>query len=251
MQQHLLILGGTAEARELAARLAEDSRWRVTTSLAGRTAAPKMPLGEVRIGGFGGAAPLAAYIRQEQFAAVIDASHPFATRISRSAIAAADRAKVPLLRLERPPWHAIDGDQWQFIGDWPEAEALLPSGARVFLAIGRQELAAFNGLQDQFFLVRMVDAPFTPLPLLHHTVILGRGPFDLESELEILRTHAITHIVAKNSGGIGAYAKFEAARSLGLPVILKRRPPATPSSRAATVQHALDWLGLLAGRQAR
>ena len=248
MQQHLFILGGTAEARELAARLADDSRWRVTTSLAGRTAVPKLPKGDVRIGGFGGAAALASYIQQDEVSAVIDASHPFATRISRSAMAAAETARVPLLWLERPPWQPVDGDQWQEIGDWPEAEALLPPEARVFLAIGRQELGAFSGLLDRFFLVRMVDEPATPLPLAQHTVILGRGPFLLDDEQAILRRHGITHVVAKNSGGAGAYAKLEAARTLGLPVILKRRPAMLRTERATRVDDALSWIELVAGR---
>lgn len=242
MRKPVLILGGTAEGRELANMLARDGKWRVIYSLAGRTATPKLPDTEVRIGGFGGAVPLATYIQQEGIAALINASHPFAFGISRNAAAAANRAAVPLLRLTRPAWTAVDGDQWHEVADWPDALALLPDDARVFLAIGFQELRAFSGLLDQFFLVRTVDPPATPLPLLHFEVELGRGPFSVEDEIALLRRWNITHLICKNSGGVGAYSKLEAARALSLPVIIKRRPRKLPVPGVSTVSETAAWL---------
>lgn len=243
MPRKVLILAGTAEARELAALLAESPDWRTVSSFAGRTASPKLPVGEVRTGGFGGAAALARFLAEERVAAVIDASHPFAERISRNALAAAETAHVPLLRLNRPPWERQQGDRWHEIGDWPEAVPLLAGlPARVFLAIGHQELRAFSGLDGSFFLVRTVDAAPAPLPLERYEAITGRGPFALEDELALLREHAITHVICKNSGGSSAYAKIEAARKLDLPVIIKRRPPGLRRPAVSKVGDAVAWL---------
>ena len=239
----VLILAGTAEARELAALLAASPEWRTVSSFAGRTAAPKLPVGEVRTGGFGGAALLARYLREERIAAVIDASHPFAERISRNAQAAAQTAQVPLLRLNRPPWQRQEGDRWQEIGSWAEAIPLLAGqSARAFLAIGHQELRAFSGLEDSFFLVRTVDPPPAPLPLERYEAITGRGPFDPEAERCLLSDHGITHVICKNSGGGSAYGKIEAARELGLPVIIKRRPPPLRTAAVSKVEEAVKWL---------
>lgn len=243
MPRNVLILAGTAEARELAAFLAGHPDWRTVSSLAGRTASPKLPVGEVRTGGFGGAAPLARFLGEERIAAVIDASHPFAERISRNAVAAAQTAGVPLLRLNRPAWEHQEGDRWHEIGDWPEALPLLEGcAARAFLAIGHQELRAFRALEDAWFLVRTVDPVTVPLPLQHFEAITGRGPFALKAEAELLRQHAITHVVCKNSGGASAYGKIEAARELGLPVIIKRRPVPLRTPAVVNVDDAAAWL---------
>lgn len=247
MRRNVLIIAGTAEARALASALVNQSDWRVISSLAGRTTAPRMPEGEVRVGGFGGATPLANYLRAEAIAAVVDASHPFAVGISRHALAATQTAGVPLLRLNRPPWTAQQGDRWHEVGDWPEALPLLPkAGGRIFLATGKQELRAFAGLEQCFFLARTVDPPDTPLPLHRYEVEVGRGPFAVEDEIALLQRHAITHVVCKNSGGTSAYGKIEAARWLELPVIIKRRPPKLQTPEVSTVADALTWLEAIA-----
>jgi precorrin-6A/cobalt-precorrin-6A reductase len=239
--QHLLILGGTTEARELADTLAGLADWRVTTSLVGRTEAPILPAGQARTGGFGGMEGLVAYLRAENVGAVIDATHPFAQQMTRQASEAAVRANLPSLRLERPAWQLQPNDHWQCISDWCEVLPLLPSNARVFLAIGPGEAAAFKACEHVLFIVRTVDLPARPLPLKHHKVILGRGPFVLADELALFHEHRITHIVCKNSGGSGAYAKLEAARQLSLPVIMKNRPPAVPNA-VGSVEEAVQWL---------
>lgn len=247
MPRKVLILAGTAEARELAALLAESPDWQTISSFAGRTAAPKLPVGEVRTGGFGGAAPLARFLADERIAAVIDASHPFAERISRNAQAAAKTANVPLLRVSRPPWEWREGDQWHEIDDWQEAVPLLDGlSARAFLAIGHQELRAFGGLDGSFFLVRTVDPAPAPLPLERYQAITGRGPFALEDELTLLREHAISHVICKNSGGSSAYGKIAAARQLGLPVIIKRRPAPLRTPAVGNVEDAVAWLATVA-----
>ncbi len=243
MIRSVLIIAGSAEARALASVLANKTEWRVISSLAGRTATPIMPEGEVRIGGFGGAAMLAGYLAEQRISAVVDASHPFATGISRNTLAAAQTAGIPLLRLNRPPWTRQNGDLWHEIGDWPEAMQLLPdTGARAFLATGHQEVRAFGALEGCFFLVRTVDPPAVPLPLPHCEVVVGRGPFALDDEIALLRRHAITHVICKNSGGTSAYGKIEAARELGLPIIIKRRPPPLQTAAVAAVADAEAWL---------
>lgn len=243
MRRNVLILAGTAEARELAGLLNGDPAWRTVGAFAGRTADPRMPAEEVRTGGFGGAAPLARYLREEQMAAVIDASHPFAERISRNALAAAKTAGVPLLRLVRAPWRQQEGDRWHEIGDWPDALPLLDrDGTRAFLAIGQKELRPFGGLDRCWFLVRTADPVTLPLPLQRYEAITGRGPFAVEDETALLQQHEITHVICKNSGGASAYGKIAAARGLGLPVIIKTRPPPLRTPAVGKAADAVAWL---------
>src|SRR5579859_5569473 len=175
--ERILILGGTGEARALADALAPRSDLHVITSLAGRTVAPRLPKGELRVGGFGGEAGLAAYIAQQGIDAVIDATHPYAAAISRHAVEAAAIAGRPLLRLERATWTPEPGDHWFVIDSLAGAVELAPRlGSRVFLTIGTKEIAAFAGAQSLWFLVRLVERPDSPLPLPNHDIILGRGP---------------------------------------------------------------------------
>ncbi|MFB9371728.1 cobalt-precorrin-6A reductase [Kitasatospora albolonga] len=240
---HILILGGTTEARELAAALAATRPdLRVTSSLAGRVAQPRLPAGEVRIGGFGGPAGLAAWLRAEHVDAVIDATHPFAGAISRNAAEAATEVHTPLLALRRPGWVPVPGDHWHPVGSLAEAAALLPSlGRRVFLTTGRQGLAAFAG-SPLHFLARSVDAPEPPLPASTE-VLLDRGPFTLDGELRILRDHRIDVLVTKDSGGAATAPKLAAARELSLPVVIVRRPdPPAGLPTAPDVLSALTWL---------
>ena len=232
----ILILGGTAEARRLAARLDDHE---VITSLAGRTRKPATPAGELRVGGFGGADGLAAYLRQAAIDRVIDATHPFAVEISANAVAGCEQASVPRLALVRPPWRPEPDDRWTEVADAEAAAEALDGYARVFLAVGRQGLAPFAKCCDIAFVVRVVELPDT-LPLADATVVIGRGPFALADEQALLAEHAIDVLVAKNAGG--DRAKLEAAREAGIPVILIARPAPPPGPRVETVEEAVDWL---------
>lgn len=243
-----LILGGTTEATALARRLAGHPAITAEVSLAGRTARPVLPPLPTRIGGFGGAEGLAAYLEEHRIAAVVDATHPFAARISANAVAACARAGVPLLVLTRAAWTAGRGDRWIGVPDMAgAADALRPLGRSVFLTVGRQELAPFAAVPDKRYLIRAVDPP-DPMPdLPDHRVILDRGPYTLEGELALLAEHRIDALVSKNSGGTATAAKLEAARRLGLPVVMVERPPATGSATVHEVAAALAWLENLAG----
>lgn len=216
----VLILGGTAEASALAEKLVAAGDVSVITSLAGRTAEPVLPPGEVRIGGFGGAAGLAAYIREKGITRLIDATHPFARRISENAIQAAAETGIALEHVVRPGWGRQRGDRWQEVSSLEEAARILPPGAAVFLALGRQYLDAFVARSDCRFVIRMVDAPTEPLPFADHVLILGKPSADPATEAGLLAVHGITHLVCRNSGGAAGYGKIAAARQMGLPVIM-------------------------------
>ncbi|MEU1330680.1 cobalt-precorrin-6A reductase [Streptomyces sp. NPDC005865] len=246
---HVLILGGTTEARRLAELLVGEAGLRVTSSLAGRVAAPRLPPGEVRVGGFGGAQGLAAWLREHHVDALIDATHPFAGTISFNAATAAATAHVPLLALRRPGWVAGVGDDWHPVDSLEEAARVLPGlGERVFLTTGRMGLAAFSGadLAGLWFLVRSVDAPEAGAPCpAWMEVLLERGPFTLDGEREILRSHGIDVVVTKDSGGWATAPKLVAAREVGLPVVVVRRPPGPEGVTAvATPEEALGWVSL-------
>jgi precorrin-6A/cobalt-precorrin-6A reductase len=225
----VLILGGTGEARRLAAELLEAG-FEPLTSLAGVTTAPALAAGETRSGGFGGAEGLAAFLQAERFAAVVDASHPFAARISRHAAIAADSAAVPLLRLAREPWLARAGDLWIPVPDAAAAAAALPPGARAFVTIGRKEIAAFFDRADVFGLARMIEAPACPVPE-NWILLLQRPPFSVDAEAKLIASHSVSHLVTKNAGGHETEAKLTAARQAGIPVIMVERPlkPDVPS----------------------
>ncbi|MFE3886451.1 cobalt-precorrin-6A reductase [Streptomyces lydicus] len=241
--RHVLILGGTTEARRLAAALAAEPALRVTTSLAGRVAAPRLPAGEVRIGGFGGPEGQARWLREHAVDALIDATHPFADTISHNAAVAAATAYVPLLALRRPGWVPGPGDSWHRVSSLDEAAAALPAlGTRIFLTTGRMGLAHFAHLTDLWFLVRSVDAPEPPHPP-RMTTLLDRGPFTLDGERQLLRDHRIDVLVTKDSGAAATAAKLTAAREAGLPVVVVRRP-AVPEGVpvAADPDEAVQWL---------
>ena len=241
--KRLLLLGGTAEAAELARRLAGRSDLEVIVSLAGRTQAPSRLPGRQRRGGFGGAAGLSRYLREESIDFLLDATHPFAAQISGNAARACAETGVPRLLLLRPPWRPGKGDRWIDVSGEAAAAAALPGLARrVFLSIGRQELAAFSGLPDIWFLVRSIEPPKDGVQLKSHEMILARGPFTVEEEVLLLQKHEIGAVVSKNSGGAPTYAKVEAARRLGLPVVMLERPPAPDGETAATVDAALAWV---------
>jgi len=236
----ILILGGTAEARQLATELHGQGH-HVITSLAGRVVRPRLPVGEVRIGGFGGPKALATWLREHEIAAVVDATHPFAERISTSATRAAAQAVVPLLRLERPGWSEGPGDRWHWVDGLDQAATRVADlGSRVLLTTGRQGLSAFAGVDDAWFLIRCVDPPEAPLPP-QREIVLDRGPYAREGELALIDAHGIDLVVTKDSGGDHTRAKLDAARARGLPVIVVRRPP-RPDATIAEVDEVVAWV---------
>lgn len=241
MNHPVLILGGTGEARALAVALVERGV-PVVSSLAGRVAQPRLPAGETRIGGFGGPEGLAAWLTEHRVLAVVDATHPFAERISGSAVTGARAAGVPLLRLQRPGWTPLDGARWHWADSLADAARMLPAlGNRIFLTSGRQGLAAFAGLTDPWFLIRCVDPPEGLLPP-RRLVILDRGPYHLEREHALMLEHRIEVLVTKDSGGPMTEAKLEAARELGIPIVVVRRPPRPEADTVSTVDEAVQWV---------
>ncbi|MEW2318367.1 cobalt-precorrin-6A reductase [Streptomyces bauhiniae] len=241
MSAHVLILGGTTEARRLATALALWPGLRVTTSLAGRVSRPGAVDGEVRVGGFGGVAGLADWLRTHRVTALVDATHPFAERITANAAEAARATGVPHAILRRPGWD-LD-DDWHPVASLEEAARLVPRlGQRVFLSTGRLGLAAFTELTATQFVVRSVEPPEPPLPP-HCELVLARGPFTLADELDLLRAHRIDVLVTKDSGGAATAPKLAAARSLRLPVIVVCRPELPSGVRALPdVAGVLHWL---------
>ena len=238
----VLLLGGTTEATALAHAFAAAGIDAVF-SYAGRTTTPvEQPL-HTRLGGYGGVSGLAHYLTNAAITHVVDATHPFATQISQNVIDACAATQIPVIAFERPAWVAQPGDDWLHVPDTQAAVAALPTApARIFLAIGKKILPAFAAQPLHFYLLRLVDAPDAALPLPNAEMILDRGPFTVESDTALMRAHAITHIVAKNSGGTGALAKLEAARRLHLPVILIARPAIADRSIARNILDVMDWL---------
>jgi precorrin-6A/cobalt-precorrin-6A reductase len=244
----VLVLGGTGDARELAGALAGDPRFTVVSSLAGRVKDPRVPEGEVRIGGFGGPGGLADWLRDSGTEVLVDATHPFAQRMTSSAVEASRLAGVPLLVLRRPGWTEEPGDDWRWVPSVAEAAGALrgmgPCG--VFLTTGRQDVSAFADLDEHRFLLRCVDPPEPPVPR-QLEVLLDRGPFTLDGELHLLRSRDLDVVVTKDSGGGMTAAKLRAARRLGLPVVVVRRPEPPEAPLVETPRAALAWLEAHAG----
>ncbi|MGR3648036.1 MAG: cobalt-precorrin-6A reductase [Shimia sp.] len=242
MTTKLLILGGTTEASALA-RLVAAEGIDAVFSYAGRVAAPKSQPLPTRVGGFGSADGLARYLRENSFSHVVDATHPFAAQMSWNAYNACQAADVPLIALTRPAWQAQTGDRWRHVSDVDGAVATLAfSARRVLLALGKQNVPAFEKTPQHHYVLRLVDRPEVAPDLPHHTVVLARGPFDVAGDLALMRDHAIDVVVCKNSGGSGAEAKLAAARELNLPVIMIDRPDLPPCDTCATAEAAVDWV---------
>ena len=241
-QLKVLLLGGTAEASALAQRISADGRFVGTLSLAGVTRSPKVSPLDVRIGGFGGAQGLAAYLRRHDVDALVDATHPFAAVMSANAATASAAASVPCIVVCRPPWEEAAGDRWIRVPNMTSAAAALgPTPRTVFLTIGRKDLAPFCNAPQHRYIVRSVDPPSAEDLPDGATFIAARGPFALEDEEHLLRDHGIETIVTKNSGGAGTVAKLTAARQRGLTVVMVNRPPAAGPT-VPTVDDAWDWL---------
>jgi precorrin-6A/cobalt-precorrin-6A reductase len=249
-RMRILILGGTTEASALAARLAGKPDFSPLLSMAGRTSDPRpMPI-PTRIGGFGGVAGLADFLRIERIEAVIDATHPFAAVMSRNAAEACAQAQVPLLALRRPAWVSQEGDRWIEVASMGEAvQALGEAPRRAFLTVGRLELAPFAAAPQHTYLVRTIEPIGDALPMPNVIAIRERAPFDEAAERALMERERIDMVVTKNSGGAATYPKIAAARSLGLPVVVVARPE-TPLGveEVTSAEAALDWLERLHGR---
>jgi len=239
----VLILGGTAEGYALAEALARDARFAPVYSLAGRTQSPRLPSVSTRVGGFGGAAGLAAWIGEQGIEAIVDATHPFAARMSANAAVAAARLQTPLLRVDRAEWVAEPADDWRVVETVGAAAAALGAEPRkVFLTIGRTDVAAFKAAPQHSYVIRAVDAPGSAEVPAGALVILERGPFDVAREIDLMRMRGIEVIVSKNSGGEAALPKIVAARQLGIPVVMIARPPKPVVPVCSDVASAVQWL---------
>ena len=243
--KRLLILGGTTEAAALAAAAVErfGEQLEVTTSLAGRLSSHRSLSGNVRVGGFGGVDGMAKALKDEGYALVIDATHPFAATISQHAYDACLIDEIPRLQVMRRPWTADPSHPWIEAKDLDDAASLLPKiGRRVFLTIGRRGLEAFSKVKDFWFLVRLIEAPARPLPLPSHQIIAARPPHPLEEEIELMKNHRIDLLISKQSGGDVTETKIAAANQLGIGIVMIRRPLPEPGPLAETVGEALGWL---------
>jgi precorrin-6A/cobalt-precorrin-6A reductase len=239
---NILVLGGTTEASALAATLAIRGGDAVL-SYAGRVANPKAQPIPMRIGGFGGVEGLVGYLRDHKVTHLIDATHPFAAQMSANAVVAAERAGVAHLALTRPAWSPVDGDRWTRVADIDEAVAVLAGPRRrVMLALGRMHVDAFAVQPQHDYLLRFVDAPDRPPRLPRHHLVVDRGPFDVEGDQRLMATHGVEIIVCKNAGGTGASAKLQAARALGLPVIMIDRPILPARREVHAVADVVRWL---------
>lgn len=240
----VLILGGTRDARVLAEQLSGDPRYAALLSFAGRTQSLQHPSVPHRVGGFGGIPGLVEFLRAERWAALVDATHPFAAQMSLHAAKAASLTATPLLRLTCPPWRPVAGDRWTPVADMAEARvALGERPRRVFLSIGRLELHAFQAAPQHEYLIRAVDVFSPELPRAR--VLSARGPFDIDAERALLQSEHIDVVVSKNAGTPATYAKLAAARALGLPVIMVARPVLPPVPTVERLEEALEWLSAL------
>jgi precorrin-6A/cobalt-precorrin-6A reductase len=239
----ILVLGGTREASMLAQRLSGDVTFKPTLSFAGRTENPVLPPIPFRIGGFGGGDGLCDYLVTENIDAVIDATHPFAVRISENARRACQRAQVPLVTFTRPAWEQQAGDRWIVVDDVEAAvRALGDPPRRILLTHGRLQLSAFARSPQHTYIVRAIDRPADIMALPRHRLILARGPFAKAAEVQLMRDERIDVVVSKNSGGPSTYAKIEAARDLGVPVVMLRRPPIDAAAEVFDVDAVMRWL---------
>ncbi|WP_298854527.1 cobalt-precorrin-6A reductase [uncultured Ruegeria sp.] len=238
---NLLILGGTTEANALAKAVAEQGIAAVY-SYAGRVEHPRPQPLPMRVGGFGGGEGLVEYIRENKVTHLVDATHPFAARMSGNAIEACQATQTSLAALTRPAWTPQLGDNWRHAPDITAAvEALAGDPLRVFLAVGRMHLLEFSAQPQHHYLLRLVDEPDS-LPLPNAEVVVARGPFAEAEDRALLQRHDTQLVVSKNAGGSGARAKLDAARALGLPVLMIDRPVLPQRTEFSTIAQVLDWV---------
>ncbi|MEY8117773.1 cobalt-precorrin-6A reductase [Falsihalocynthiibacter sp. BN13B15] len=238
----ILLLSGSGEARRLAEVLSRDQSVTVVSSLAGATRQPTVLPVSTRIGGFGGYAAQRDYILSEGFGAVIDATHPFAARISERTQEICREISMPYLHIRRPEWQAVAEDDWTIIDNPTEAKDHIPAGSVVFLATGRSTLASFENLSEMTLICRQIDPPDGPFPYKNGRYLVGKPPFSVEDEVALFRDLDVDVLVVKNAGGEPSRTKLDAARLLGLPVLMLRRPPMLSGDHVETVSEALLWI---------
>jgi precorrin-6A/cobalt-precorrin-6A reductase len=238
----VLILSGTTQAKSLAEKLAVDSDVEVVCSLAGATRAPFLPKGEVRIGGFGGVTGLSAYLTSQEIDKVVDATHPFAAQMSANAVAACEGLSVPFVQVLRPAWTPTTQDNWTFVDSEDEVANHVSGQATVFIATGRQTLHRYGNLAHATLICRQIDPPSEPFPYPKGQFLVGRPPFSVGQEIALFTELKVDVLVTKNAGGAASASKLEAARELGIPVILINRPTLLDCARVETVDEAIAWL---------
>lgn len=243
----ILILGGTIEARNLAEKLAGDELFRTTYSLAGLTRVPVTVDGtDVRKGGFNGEQGFRDYLVSSGTDVVIDATHPFAERMTETACRVSRCLRLPHIVVQRPPWAQGPGDDWHPVAAAEDLAQLVPEDASVFLATGRKRAGDFASiLPGRRLLCRVIDLPDQPFPVSNGNWVAGRPPFSVESEVELFRSEGIDWLVTRNSGGRMAESKLEAARILGLPVAMFGRPPLPNCKVVESVEACLEWLSTI------
>lgn len=240
--KRILILGGTAEARKLATQVAQIHDIDPVFSLAGVTEKPLDPGVPCRVGGFGGVPGLTRFIKDKAISIILDATHPYATQMSRNAAAAAQATGTPILHLERPEWEQGPSENWIRVPDMQSAVRAMPPGARAFTATGRGSLGFFADRADIYTCLRVIDPSPDPFPG-NGEFVVARPPFSVEAEIEVFRHFDVTHLVVKNAGGQAARTKLTAAASLGLPIIIVDRIPLPAGSNTVEdIDAALDWI---------
>ncbi|MEL6689648.1 MAG: cobalt-precorrin-6A reductase [Pseudomonadota bacterium] len=237
----VLLLSGTREARRLAAWL-EQEKIEAIASFAGVTRSPELPQIETRLGGFGGEDAFRAFLLDQGITHILDATHPFAARMSHRSARVAAGMGIPYRQLLRPAWTPSDGDHWVSIAQEEQALDHIKPGSRVFLATGRQTLDRFANLQESFLICRQIDPPERPFPFPNGEYLIGRPPFSVEDEEALFRKLRIDWLVVKNAGGEMSATKLTAARQLGLPVAMIERPPQPEGEKLQTVKEAQSWL---------
>ncbi|HHK74588.1 MAG TPA: cobalt-precorrin-6A reductase [Rhizobiales bacterium] len=243
MSFRILILGGSSEGFQLARQLEDSEKFEPLTSFAGVTKTRRPVAGASRVGGFGGAEGLRDFIQKENIAALLDATHPFASIMKHNAQSAAQMANIPCLHVLRPEWRPREGEEWITVRDMDEAARAIPQGASpTFLTVGRTELAPFARRRDIVFLARVIDAPQNTADFAHLELVLARGPFDVKTDMALFKSRKIACLVSKNSGGESAASKLVCARRLGIPVVMVNRPAPPEGEIAETPAQAVNWL---------
>lgn len=239
----VLLLAGTGEARQIAFSLAKDPRIVSMAALA-RSGRRPMPLGiPTRIGGWGGREAFRDWLGQMRINGIIDATHPFAAGISARTASVAEDLGIDYLHFLRPAWRPENGDRWEFLNREEEAADHVPAGARVFLATGRKRIEAFENLRGRDLMCRLIDGTHEPFPHPNGRYLVHRPPFTIDQEIATFKALGIDWLVARNSGGAGSRAKIDAARALGIPVAMIRRPPQPEAARAQTLSEVMAWVG--------
>lgn len=245
--KRVLVLAGSSEARDLIGEISDS--YKVIASLAGVTRAP-LDLGcETRVGGFGGVSGLVAYLRDARIDILVDATHPFAAQMTDHAAQATALAGVARIVLQRSGWEPDIGDNWIFVDNFEEVAKIIPEGSTVFLGTGRQTLGDFSNMVNRRLLCRVIDPPQGPFPFAGGRFVVGRPPFSIAEEVTFFQAKSVDWLVVKNAGGARSRSKLDAARQLGLPVVMQRRPSLPFVSSVAdvpfveTVAACVAWLG--------